>query len=107
MADDDIERLLREVDALESGGAKQAQPPAKRSAEPAPSEDSGGGMSRTRWAALSAAGGGVGGFIVGSVLFFLPWIDGPSTAIGAAAGAAVTGLVSGPPNRFQKSRTES
>ena len=103
--DDDIERLLREVDALESGPSRsKAQPPApgrSRALEPvaeAPPQRS----ARVSWALWSAAGGGVLGFILGTVLFMLPWVSGPSTAVGAALGAAIAGLISGPPGWYRK-----
>jgi len=101
--DDDIERLLREVEALESGGAAKALPPASASGrDVAKAPDDAAGSSRKAWVALAAASGGVAGFVLGSMLFFLPWVNGPSTAIGAALGAAIAALIGGPPRWFDK-----
>lgn len=100
-ADDDIERLLREVESLEHG--QRAQPPAnapRKDVAQTPQEDT-GGMSRATWAALAALGGGAAGFVIGSLLFFLPGVDGFSTALGAALGAALVAFASGPPQRFR------
>jgi hypothetical protein len=94
MADDEIERLLREIDA--TGGA---QPPAKRpdaAPAPAPQVDSGGG--RLVFAGSSAVVMG-GATFVGALL--TPFTDNFWMAAGAAVGAFVTGLVAGPPRWFR------
>jgi hypothetical protein len=80
MADDDIERLLREIDQ-------------------SPRPTSGG--SRVGFAALAAVGGAVVGGVGGLLLWFLPFIGPVSTAVGAALGAFVTALVTGPPRWFR------
>lgn len=98
--DDDIERLLREVDALTNSG--KAQPPATKPEKAGPPAESGDGSSRRgAWVAASAVGGGLFGLIAGTLLWFLPWISGMSTALGAALGAALVGFVSGPPRWFR------
>ncbi len=101
-SDDDIERLLREVEALESG-ARKAQPPAKaQPKEVAQQDDEAGGGGRTGWALIAAAGGGAAGFIIGTLLGFLPLIDGLSTGVGAAVGAFLAALIGGPPGWYRK-----
>jgi hypothetical protein len=95
MAEDEIERLLREINA--TTGSTPAQPPAtKPSAEVAkPDERASGG----RLAFAVIAGVGLGGLtFVFSLL--TPFTDNFWTAAGAAGGAFVTGLVAGPPRWF-------
>lgn len=100
--DDDIERLLREVEALESGGSA-AKPPAKaQSNEVAATDTDEGGRSRTSWALVAAAGGAAAGFIIGTLLGFLPLVDGLSTGLGAAVGAFLAALIGGPPGWYRK-----
>ena len=89
--DDEIERLLREVDAMSSG--KKAQPPATRSpGSTAPSD--GGGLSPVATGLVAGVVCGVG---VGTTTFLLSWlplIDNPiSSAGGAFVGAFLTGTV--------------
>lgn len=93
--DDDIERLLREVEALE--GKRPASPAPKSESAPEPAE---GGSGRMSWTLVSALGGGGAGFLVGLLLGFLPWVSAMSTAIGAALGAALVALIAGPPSWF-------
>ncbi len=97
--DDDIERLLREVEALEGKAKPPAIAPGKEVAETAESTE---GRSRGSWVALAAVGGGAAGFVIGSLLFFLPFVDGFSTALGAALGAALAGFIGGPPQWYRK-----
>ncbi len=86
---DDIERLLREIDATTSGSA--AQPPAPRQESspattpqktPEKSKGSGTGL------AVSAVIGVVG-LILGSILGFLPYINGISLGLGGFLGAYI------------------
>lgn len=77
VADDDIERLLRDIDQTPQRG------------------------SRLGFAALAALGGGLAGGLLGFVLWVLPFIGPISTAVGAAVGAFVTALVTGPPRWFR------
>ena len=92
--DDEIERLLREVDAMNSGKSvqKPAQPPASRSAGEA--STTGGGMSPVATGLVAGVVCGVG---VGTTTFLLSWlplIDNPlSSAGGAFVGAFLTGTV--------------
>lgn len=90
--DDEIERLLREVDAMNSG--KKAQPPARTDQSGAAPADDG----------LSPVGTGlvagvVSGVVVGgaTLLFWLvPFVPGPnpvSVGAGAFVGAFLTGTV--------------
>lgn len=99
MADDDIDRLLREVAALESGPAK-AQPPARQNDVPAKAAKDGTSSGRLAWGALAAGGGAAAGFLIGTILGFLPWVSSMSTAVGAALGAFLVALISGPPRWF-------
>jgi hypothetical protein len=88
--DDEIERLLREVDAMNSGKAK---PPARR-AEPAATSEGSGGLSPVGTGLIAGAVCGLG---VGTVTFLFSWlplIDNPvSSAGGAFVGAFLTGTV--------------
>jgi hypothetical protein len=103
VADDDIERLLREVEgALGDGGtaAKPAKPPARRD-DPgrAPADERLGPVGRAR-AGLptSIAVGAVAGGVVGFVFAILPFVDSLSGALGAfigAAGVSVAGRMRG------------
>lgn len=77
MTDDDMERLLREID----------QQPRRRG--------------RFGFAALAALGSGLAGGLVGLVLWVIPFIGPVSTALGAAVGGFVTALVTGPPRWFR------
>jgi hypothetical protein len=108
---EDIDKLLRELEAMNQGGtgspgdrevAVPSSPttpakPGKAGAGPAPRASRGG---RLAWTGASAVGGLATGGVVGTVLAFLPWVSTLSTAVGAALGGAVVGLVSGPPRWF-------
>ncbi len=92
MAEDEIERLLREVQ--QSSGAT---PPAQQtpSAPPATTDPkSGGGISRVGFATGSAVVLGAGGWLFG---ILTPFTTATELGLGAAIGAFVTGLVAGPP----------
>ena len=106
MADDDIEKLLREIDAMNQGQRPAGTPvpaqPAGTSATASQGSDGGSGTSRGAWAGAGAIGGlAVGGF-VGTVLTFLPSVGTLPTAIGAAIGGAAVGFVSRPPAWFSR-----
>jgi uncharacterized membrane protein YfcA len=74
--DDDIERLLREVEGVTGGGGSTAQPPAKRpEAAPATTPSSGGSGTAL---VISAVIG-----IIGLLLGFLPLV--PDLWLGLAA----------------------
>ena len=96
---DDIERLLAEINAMDNAPARRDS----GTVEPASGKEierSGNGRGRMSWVGISAIGGGVVGLIVGSILFFLPWVSAMSTGVGAALGAAVVALISGPPGWY-------
>jgi hypothetical protein len=111
---DDIDKLLREIDAMNKralGGPAPAQVPAERSAGDAArgrgstvqggtGEGSRGG--RIAWTGVSAVGGFLAGGLVGTVLAILPSVGTLSTAVGAALGGALVGFVSGPPGWFDR-----
>ncbi len=86
---DDIDKLLREIDAMNarSGTGPALPAPAQNKAiEPATSPSSGSG--RVAWAGASAIGGLLVGGVTGTILTFLPSVSTVSTAVGAALGAA-------------------
>ncbi len=95
MAEDEIERLLREIDATSAKPA--AQPPTKKaSAEVVtPAESTSGG--RLAFAGIAAVGLGIGAFLFG---IFTPWTDALDMGVAAAGAAFVTALVAGPPRWF-------
>ncbi len=93
MADDDIERLIREVEATTSG---TPQPRQEASKEVAPAEPSSSG-GRVAFAGISAGVLGVGGWLFG---VFTPWTDAIDMGLAAAGAAFLTGLVAGPPKWF-------
>lgn len=100
---DDIDKLLREIDAMNAGSGQGAALPApaeNKAIEPA--AKSSGGSGRVAWTGASAVGGLLAGGVVGTVLTFLPYVSTASTAVGAAIGAALAGFVSGPPAWFDK-----
>jgi hypothetical protein len=83
---DDIERLLREIDATTAGSG--AQPPAPRqesSPETTPEKSKGGGGAGLAVSAVI----GVVGLILGSILGFLPYINGISLGLGGFLGAYI------------------
>ena len=86
--DDDIEKLLREVDALSAGG--QAKPPATRSAkDPAPKARGG---SPVRTGLIAGVVCGVG---VGTATFLLQWLPLVGNPFNSAAGAFIGAFVTG------------
>jgi hypothetical protein len=104
---DDIDKLLREIDAMNSGTvAPRAQgtpvPRADGSREPAPATSTGSRGGRLAWTGVSAVGAGLAGGVVGTVLAILPTVSTLSTAVGAALGGALVGFVSGPPRWFDQ-----
>lgn len=91
--DDEIERLLREVDALSTGSGKPAVPASTASGQVAATATSSGG----RAVRTGLVAGAVCGLGVGTATFLLQWlplIDNPfSSAAGAFVGAFLTGTV--------------
>jgi hypothetical protein len=96
-ADDDIERLLREVEGLDNP-AKRAQPPTPAKGRDVAPEQEASGSARTSWALAMAGLGAVVGFLAG----FLPGISVVSGALCAALGAFIAAYLGGPPDRFRK-----
>ncbi len=94
MADDELERLLREIDATSAKPA--APPPATRpSAEVSTSSKSPGG--RVAFAAVAGVAMGAGAFLFA---VFTPWTDAFDMGLAGAGAAFITGLVAGPPRWF-------
>lgn len=98
MADDDIERLLREVNAMNtppSGGSRTperaAQPPAKKD------DSSGGAGGRLAFAVGSGAVLGAAGWFGGLIM---PFVGSFSAGVGATFGAFAAALIAGPPRWF-------
>jgi hypothetical protein len=94
---DDIERLLREVDASLTGTSRETGSVQPRSSkEAATNARDARGLGVVTKAAVAAA---VCGGLVFTATFFLQWlplIDNPvSSGLGAAVGAFLTGLVLG------------
>lgn len=89
MADDDIERLLREVAGTTGSGAAA---PRQESASPARRTETVQG--RIGFAVGAGAVLGVGGWFVGLIL---PFLGAGSMGVGAAFGAFVTAAVTGSP----------
>lgn len=95
MADDDIERLLRELNATTSGAPTPAGEVSKRSAEV--EQASGGAGGRVAFSVVAAGVTGVGAFLFG---VFTPLTDAFDMGFAAAGAAFLTGLVAGPPRWF-------
>lgn len=93
---DDIDKLLREIDAM---NGVQRRPGA---APPTPASPPASGRGRGAWSGACAVGGLLVGGAAGSVLWFLPYVSPGSTAVGAVIGAAAAGLLSGPPSWFRR-----
>ncbi len=90
--DDEIERLLREVDAMSSGTSRAPAPRAPESAASTRSE----GLSPVTTGLVAGAVCGVGVGALTFVFQWLPFIDNPvSSAGGAFVGAFLTGTVLG------------
>lgn len=95
MADDDIERLLREVNAMNSPAGQPAKAPQNTPARA--TESSGGAGGRIVFAVGSGAVLGVAGWFGGLIM---PFVGSFSAGVGAAFGAFVAALIAGPPRWF-------
>ena len=96
MADDDIERLLREIDATSAPRPQPAQAPAPRAGSEI--ERAGGGAGgRVAFAVGAGVVTGVGAWLFG---VFTPWTDALDMGFAAFGAAFLTGLVAGPPKWF-------
>ena len=89
MADDDIERLLREVAGVTGSGT-----PAPLPTSASPPARSGSIRGRLGFAIVTGAVLGVGGWFVGLIL---PFLGAGSMGFGAAFGAFVTAMITGAP----------
>ena len=102
MADDDIERLLREVYALNNPSSPTSgrpSPEAATSKDVAKKDDSSGGGAGGRLAFAVGSGAvlGVAGWFGG---LLMPVVGSFSAGVGAAFGAFVASLIAGPPRWF-------
>ena len=95
MAEDEIERLLREIDATSS--PKPAAQPAPSSSREVAKADGGSAGGRLAFAVGAAGVTGVGAWLFG---VFTPWTDALDMGFAAAVAAFLTGLVAGPPKWF-------
>jgi hypothetical protein len=95
-SDDEIEKLLREISGQDSPQPAPVQ--RKESGAPAQRDQSTSG-GRVAYAAVGAAVMGAGGAVAG---LLLPGISIFSTGIGAAVGAFIIAMVSGPPRWFSR-----
>lgn len=95
MAEDEIERLLREIDT--TSGAKTPSTPAGKPVAEVARTDDGKPGGRVAFAVGAAAVTGIGAWVFG---VFTPWTDALDMGFAAAAAAFVTGLVAGPPRWF-------
>lgn len=95
MADDDIERLLREVNATSAGSTTPPAEVQKRTG--AVESPSGGAGGRLAFSVVAAGVTGVGAFAFG---IFTPWTDALDMGFAAAVAGFLTGLVAGPPRWF-------
>jgi hypothetical protein len=99
MAEDEIERLLREVETT-TAGSTGGQPASRPTAEVTPAVPTGGG--RFAFAAIAAVVMGAASFGVGAFLWLVPFVN-PSAldmGFGGEIAAFLTALVAGPPRWF-------
>ncbi len=98
MDDEELAKLMREIDAMDgkapAPAPSAASVPAVTGSSEVARQESGG---KGRWVVVAAVGGGVIGFVLGSVLWFVPGVSGISTGIGAALGGALVALFGRPP----------
>lgn len=98
MADDEIEKLLREINATSSPPASTSgKQVAKPENSPARRESGGSAGGRLAFAGIAAVGMGAAGWFSGLVL---PFLGAGSVGVGAAFGAGLTALIVGPPRWF-------
>ena len=98
MADDDIERLLREVNAMNSPAPSGKNLEKSSSRDVTNSEGSSGGAGgRLAFAVGSGVVLGGAGWLFGLVM---PFVGSFSSGVGAALGAFTAALVAGPPRWF-------
>lgn len=96
MAEDEIERLLREVAGNTGQSGSTGSGEVAKSPDRSPAKaDKGGG--RMAFAAISAAGFGAAAWFVG---LMLPFTSAVSAGIGGAVAAFLTAMVAGPPRWF-------
>jgi hypothetical protein len=91
MADDDLERLLREI---ERNTGAPVQPAPSKSVESSPKVAPGG---RLAFAGIAAVALGGGTWVFG---LLMPFVSATSAGIGGAVAAGITALIAGPPRWF-------
>ena len=99
MADDDIERLLREVNALNSGATSSSSPkvPATSSSNTPAKQEAASAGGRLAFAVGSGVVLGAAGWFGG---LLMPFVGSFSAGVGAAFGAFAAALIAGPPRWF-------
>lgn len=96
MAEDDIEKLLKEINQSTSARTPASTPAQNQGKFVQPKE---GGSGRLAFAiSVAVVLGGVG-FIAGLIF---PFVGGFSAGVGAALGSFLTALVTGPPRWFSR-----
>lgn len=99
MAEDEIERLLREVNATSatppSSGASAGVPATRSGAEVAKADGKPGG--RLAFGVVAGVVMGGGAWLLG---VFTPWTDALDMGFAAAGAAFLTALIAGPPRWF-------
>jgi hypothetical protein len=99
---EDIEKLLREIDAMNAGnsqgsiGAGPAGSSTPQKAAPAPQTTAGG---KGAWVGAATIGAGATGMVAGMLL---PYLGMFQSGIGAAIGGVVVSLVGQPPGWFSR-----
>lgn len=96
MAEDEIERLLREIDTTSTSSAGKAPAP-RPSAEPAKADAGKGAGGRLAFAVIAAGVMGIGAFVFA---IFTPWTDAWDMGFAGGVAAFLTALVAGPPRWF-------
>ena len=91
MADDDIEKLLAEINRATGGVAGRTPAPLPPAQSPAPRTNP---TSRIGFAVIAAVGGAGLTWFIG---LLMPFVSATSAGIGGAIAAGLTALVAGPP----------
>lgn len=101
MADDEIERLLREIDAANASatGKPTGKPTGEVAKVSKDVETTKGGGGRLAFSVVAAVGLGAATWFVGLIL---PFTSAVSAGIGGAIAAFITAMIAGPPRWFSR-----